>query len=91
MDEKIYSEKEMRVLIGIAFQASSAAAFRACRSEESGYKDENSRLVRRVENEMRSAVAVAIRRMTPEKAKAELSRYIEIQVESALAEAREQS
>jgi len=48
-----------------AYQAAMKAAFRACQSEQAGYRDENERIAQRIENELRLEVSAAIRRLTP--------------------------
>jgi hypothetical protein len=54
-------EGHERAAVASALEEAWKAAFRACRHPGAGYKDENSRLLQRAENEMRLEVARAIR------------------------------
>jgi len=52
-------------LVAEAYEAAKKSAFRACRSEKAGYRDENERIAQRIENELRLEVSKAIRALTP--------------------------
>lgn len=75
-------EDVAQALVAAAYDAAWRAAFRACRTEEAGYVDENSRLAQRIENELRLAVAGAIKNRTPADARAALDRLIAEAVEA---------